>query len=313
MSVRLDKRTRERFTTVTALTLEWYDANRRDFPWRCGSRDAYMHLVSEYMLQQTGTTHVVNRLARFLLRFPTIQHLAAAPSEEVIAEWQGLGYNRRALNLHRTARLIVGNFGGTIPETIGELKTLPGIGLYTASAIAAFAFDAEVPVVDVNIHRVLSRVWKPATGAGAMLPLENIIALDELIMPRGRTGDWHQALMDLGAMVCTKSRPKCVSCPLVEQCKSAAPFLDSTHVRAPKRHSTEPQYFGSPRRIWRGRVLKVISNGEGVTMSHLLGELSNKWLHSGIEFESFIRSILTSFMSEGLVSRTKLSYTLGSK
>lgn len=186
----------------TAL-LAWFEGRGRDLPWR-RTRDPWAVLVSELMLQQTQVVRVVPRFEAFLTRLPTPAACAAAPVGEVVKLWAGLGYNRRALDLHRCAVVIVGNHGGLVPADLGALLRLPGIGPYTARAVLAFAFDAPVGVLDVNARRVLSRVLnRPVTQDDA----------DGLVPPGGRAWAWNQAVLDLGAGSCRPS-PACGECPL---------------------------------------------------------------------------------------------------
>jgi A/G-specific adenine glycosylase len=182
--------------------LAWYDEHGRDLPWR-RTRDPYAILVSEVMLQQTQVPRVLPRYTEWLERWPTVDSLAAASAADVIAAWQGLGYNRRAVNLHRCARAVVAM--GGFPRDALALEHLPGIGPYTAAAIACFAFGAQIAAPDVNARRVLARAF----GDPDMSP------------PPGRAYDWNQALFDLGATVCIARRPRCDVCPLRLGCPSA--------------------------------------------------------------------------------------------
>jgi A/G-specific adenine glycosylase len=184
------------------LLLAWYSRNGRDLPWR-KTTDPYAVLVSEVMLQQTQVPRGIPRYLDWLERWPTVAALAAAPVAEVIRAWAGLGYNRRAVNLHRCAGAVV-EMGG-FPRDPKRLRQLPGIGPYTAAAIACFAFGAEVAAPDVNARRVLGRAF----GDSDRPP------------PAGRAYDWNQALFDLGSSICIARRPRCEECPLREGCPSA--------------------------------------------------------------------------------------------
>ncbi|HVL91024.1 MAG TPA: A/G-specific adenine glycosylase, partial [Actinomycetota bacterium] len=179
--------------------LEWYDEHHRSFPWR-ETRDPYRTMVAEVMLQQTQTGRVAPIYDRFLHRFPTLSRLAHAPSMEVIQAWRGLGYNRRAVDLHRAAQAIEHDHAGVFPHEPAELRRLPGLGEYTAHAIACFAFDADVPVVDTNVRRVLSRVALGKNAAEVEPSRSSALAAEWL--PRGEAYRWNQALMDVGAMIC---------------------------------------------------------------------------------------------------------------
>ena len=191
--------------------LHWYDRNRRDLPWR-RDRDPYRVWISEIMLQQTRVSAVLENYRRFLQRFPTVQKLAAAREPAVLAAWSGLGYYRRARMMHAAAKVIVKEHGGRFPETIPELRALPGIGRYTAAAIASIVFDTAAAVVDGNVERVLGRV------SGADLSGEGVWQAAESLLSRKRPGDFNQAMMELGATVCVPGPPKCSSCPVIGLC-----------------------------------------------------------------------------------------------
>jgi A/G-specific adenine glycosylase len=191
--------------------LRWYDAHRRDLPWR-ESRDPYRVWLSEIMLQQTRVAAVIEHYHEFLRRFPTVQKLAAAREATVLAAWSGLGYYRRARMLHAAAKVIVREHGGKFPASEQRLRELPGIGRYTAAAIASIAFEQPVAVVDGNVERVLQRV------AGERLPGEELWAAANGLLEKKRPGDFNQAMMELGAVVCTPRAPACLTCPVVELC-----------------------------------------------------------------------------------------------
>lgn len=194
-----------------ARLLAWYDAHARDLPWR-QSRDAYHIWLSEIMLQQTRVAAVISHYHEFLRRFPTVEKLAAAREASVLAAWSGLGYYRRARMLHAAAKLIAGEFRGTFPRTAEGLKQLPGIGRYTAAAVASIAFGEPVAVVDGNVERVLRR-FLASDGSQ-----EKIWQAAESLLDRSRPGDFNQAMMELGATVCTPRAPACLTCPVVELC-----------------------------------------------------------------------------------------------
>jgi A/G-specific adenine glycosylase len=208
--------------TVDAL-LAWYDEERRDLPWRVapGKRaDAYRVWLSEIMLQQTTVKAVIPYYARFLQRWPTVKALAAAPLDDVLAAWAGLGYYSRARNLHKCAIAVVADFGGKFPSTIADLQKLPGIGPYTANAIAAIAFGEAATPVDGNVERVVARLFavrQPLPAAKTELK-----RLAATLTPERRAGDFAQAMMDLGAGICTPRRPSCLVCPVQQDCAAAA-------------------------------------------------------------------------------------------
>lgn len=199
--------------------LGWYDASRRDLPWR-RSRDPYAIWVSEIMLQQTRVAVVVERYQAFLERFPSLVSLALAPEQDVLALWSGLGYYRRARMLHKAARFVAENREGSLPNTSAELRLLPGIGAYTAAAIASIAFGEPVSVVDGNVERVLCRVqgWQATGRAGAAALRRKVEALADDLLDRERPGDFNQAMMELGATLCAPKNPQCLLCPLAQDC-----------------------------------------------------------------------------------------------
>jgi A/G-specific adenine glycosylase len=202
-----------------AALLAWYDRHRRRLPWRAenGERsDPYRVWLSEIMLQQTTVKAVAPYFLRFLQRWPQVTDLAAERLEEVLKLWAGLGYYARARNLHACARVILEKHGGRFPQTEAELLTLPGIGAYTAAAIAAIAFDRKASPVDGNIERVVTRLFAIEEALPAAKPI--IRARAAALTPDARPGDFAQAMMDLGAMVCTPKNPACALCPWSEPC-----------------------------------------------------------------------------------------------
>ena len=204
---------------LRARLLKWYEANQRELPWR-QNKDPYSIWVSEIMLQQTRVAVVVERHRAFLERFPTVDALARAAEQDVLALWSGLGYYRRARMLHKAAMFVAENLGGVLPVTAAELRGLPGIGAYTAAAIASIAHDEPIAVVDGNVERVLCRLaeWEEASGSGATVLRKKIDVLaGELVDPR-RPGDFNQAMMELGATVCLPRNPQCLVCPIAEHC-----------------------------------------------------------------------------------------------
>jgi A/G-specific adenine glycosylase len=203
--------------------LAWYDRERRDLPWRAppGERpDPYRVWLSEIMLQQTTVATVGPYFDRFVARWPDIRALAAASLDEVLHLWQGLGYYARARNLHSCARAVVERHGGHFPDDPRQLRALPGIGDYTAAAIAAIAFDRPLAAVDGNVERVVARLFAERAPLPAAKP--RLKALAAALVPEARAGDFAQALMDLGAVICTPRRPRCVLCPWRSDCVAAA-------------------------------------------------------------------------------------------
>src|SRR3954465_9502463 len=212
--------------------LAWYDRHRRDLPWRAkpGERaDPYRVWLSEVMLQQTTVAAVRPFYERFLKRFPTVKRLAAAPVESVMQAWAGLGYYSRARNLHACAIAVATEHGGRFPDTEAALRRLPGIGEYTAAAIAAIAFNRPAAAVDGNVERVVTRLFLVETPLPKAKPA--IRDLAEALVPAGRPGDFAQALMDLGATICTPKRPACAICPWLGACRARAAGVQETLPR----------------------------------------------------------------------------------
>ena len=206
---------------IAADLLAWYDRHRRQLPWRAPPgvpADPYLVWLSEIMLQQTTVVAVADYFRRFVERWPTIDQLAAASLDEVLHAWQGLGYYARARNLHKCARVIAGEHAGRFPDSEDELRKLPGLGAYTAAALAAIAFGRRAVVVDGNVERVIARLFAiedPPAAAKA----EVRARVDE-ITPEERSGDYAQAMMDLGATICTPRKPRCLLCPVSAHCEA---------------------------------------------------------------------------------------------
>ena len=204
--------------------LRWYRKNGRDLPWR-RTRDPYAILVSEIMLQQTQVITVVPYYKSWLRRFPTFAALAGASENDVLHSWQGLGYYARARKLHATARLVTDRYRGHFPRAIGEMQKLPGIGKYTAHAIATFAFNQSVPIVEANVSRVLSRVFElrnPIDSNEGRSILWNYAAM---LLPGTAATEYNSALLDLGALICLPRKPKCEICPVKNLCCAKDPEL----------------------------------------------------------------------------------------
>lgn len=216
-----------------ARLLAWYDAHARDLPWR-KNHDPYRVWVSEIMLQQTRVAAVIEHYHAFLRRFPTVQKLAAARQSSVLAAWSGLGYYRRARMMHAAAKVIVRNLKGEFPQTAVGLRDLPGVGRYTAAAIASIAFGEPVAVVDGNVERVIERI------SGDGLSHEEIWTAAEDLLDRTRPGDFNQAMMELGATVCTPRSPECLTCPVVDLCVTRGERPASR--KAPRQNKREIHY-----------------------------------------------------------------------
>jgi A/G-specific adenine glycosylase len=236
--------------------LPWWERNGRDLPWR-RTRDPWAVLISETMLQQTQVPRVESRFRAFLDEFPTPAACAAAPAGDVVRAWAGLGYNRRALNLHRCASVVVERHDGALPDDLEALLALPGIGPYTARAILVFAFERDIGLVDTNAGRFLSRA-----GAGRALAPREAQALADSLVPAGRGWAWGQAVFDLGALVCVKRSPRCDVCPIVSSCAWAcAGFPQPDPVHGSAGISGGQSAFEGSDRQGRGRLVDALRLG----------------------------------------------------
>ena len=238
------------------LLLDWYDANRRVLPFR-GTRDPYAVWISEIMLQQTRTDTVSGYYTRFLNRFPNIAALAKADEQEVLKYWEGLGYYSRARNLHKAAQIMQREYGGRFPAAYEGIRALPGVGDYTAAAVASIAYRLPYPAIDGNLTRVLARVHGVREDVDRPAVKRRIRGLGEAQIDRERPGDWNQALMDLGATICVPGTPDCARCPLQAQCDAYAQGdADQLPIRAAARPPV-PVDVGVGLVIAEGRVLTI--------------------------------------------------------
>lgn len=236
--------------------LAWSRDTRRDLPWR-RTRDPWAVLVSEAMLQQTQVTRVIPRYDRFLDLFPTAEACAQASVGAVVREWEGLGYNRRAVHLHRAATAIVADHDGRMPDDLEALLALPGVGPYTARAVLTFAFEQDHGVLDTNAARVLARAFpgRPMTRAEAQ-------SLADEVVPEGRGWEWNQAVLDLGATVCTKRSPDCDACPVETHCRWAiSGFPDPDPADGTAGASTPQTRYEGSNRQGRGRLVDALRSG----------------------------------------------------
>ena len=257
----------EAVAEVQAALLSWFDATGRRLPWR-ETADGYAILVSEVMLQQTQVDRVIPVYHAFLHRFPTFESLADAPAGEVIRAWAGMGYNRRALNLQRAAQAVVERHGGALPTDPKALRSLPGVGEYTANALACFAQGRQVAVVDTNVRRVLGRVFHwPSTPTD-----REVAATAERVLPEGKAWAWNQALMDLGATVCTSRRPTCLLCPVRSACRGGG-----LRGEAPPARSRRGGRRTGPRRAVRGVEQVLPGSGRGAPARACRGASRAGW------------------------------------
>lgn len=203
---------------VASALLDWYDGHARDLPWRSKDPDPYGVLVSEFMLQQTQVVTVVPYWRRFMRRFPTPAALARASEDEVLKAWEGMGYYGRARRLHQAAREIQERYGGRVPDDLEALRRLPGVGDYTAAAVASIAFGQPVAAVDGNVMRVVARLYAVEEPIDCSVGKKRVKDLAARLLPASRPGDFNQAIMELGALICTPRRPQCHRCPLASTC-----------------------------------------------------------------------------------------------
>ncbi len=283
---------------VQAAVLDWYARHRRDLPWR-KSRDPYAILVSEVMLQQTQVERVVPKYQEFMARFPDVHALAASGSGDVIRAWAPLGYNGRAIRLWRTARRVVAERGGNLPEDQAALRSFEGIGEYTAAAVACFAFGQNAAVADTNVRRVLGRVFR---GGGHLSP-RDATALAWETLPEDKAPDWYQALMDLGAMVCDSRRPLCQECPAHSWCLAAgragAVAEEPAVYRTGKRKGGAP--FKGSSRYYRGRALdqlRLLAEGDSMPLRALGEAIRPGFMDDG---SSWIEGLIAGLGRDGLV------------
>jgi len=265
----------ETLATVRGTLLVWFANHGRELPWR-RTRDPYKIMVSEIMLQQTQVDRVMPKYQAFLELFPSLAALAAAPTADVIRAWTGLGYNRRAVNMQRAARAVVDTHNGQFPRDLVELLKLPGIGPYTAGAIACFAFEQDVAFMDTNIRRVMQRLFV-GPEESALAGHAQLLAIAREAVPPGQGWAWNQAIMELGALICTAAAPACWRCPVQAHCRAYAArraadeqLFSSSSAPAPQRlrrvAERQAAYAGS-NRFYRGRAIEALRQlGPGETL-----------------------------------------------
>ena len=287
---------------LQAAILDWYDVRGRSLPFR-GSLDPYLVLVSEVMAQQTQIGRVGDAWRVFTATFPTFDRLAGASPADVLRAWRGLGYNRRALNLWRTARVVVEEHGGVLPADLDALERLPGIGRYTARAVAAIAFGVPVGAVDTNVRRVLGRAIAGSLDALAPADLQRVA---DASVPLDRPADWTHALMDVGATFCRPSRPACAECPARPWCRFAAEAsrqaggpsraLAAQRAAGSRRVRETGAPFSSTSRWLRGRILDRLRDADGSSWLELVTPI-------GVHDEAAVTWMLALLAAEGLVER----------
>jgi len=245
---------------IERLLLPWYPANKRDMPWR-HSKDPYRILLSEFMLQQTQVDTVIPYYQRFLRTFPTIHDLANATQDKVLKAWEGLGYYARARNLHKAAKIISEEFGGSVPDTYEVLHSLPGFGPYTTAAVLSIAFDKDHAVLDGNVIRVLTRLFNIHDDITQPLTKKVLGNLADSLLAKGRAGDYNQALMELGATICTPKSPACPTCPLSRSCEA---YRVGDHESLPikAKRKTRPHHVLGTGIVWHKRKVLIIQRPE---------------------------------------------------
>lgn len=278
---------------VVSDILRWYGHAARPLPWR-STRDPYRILLSEIMLQQTQVSRVLQTYPRFLKLFPDVRALARSSQRRVVIAWQGMGYNNRAIRLHRMAKVLVARHRGRIPRDAASLQLLPGIGPYTANALLAFAFRRAVPAVDVNVRRVLSRIFFPMRHAFDLQPEADIWHLAGRILPERRVWAWNQALMDLGATVCRARRPACAQCPVARACSSRASMTRPGRRTAAR----ERTFYGIPHRIYRGRIIQTLRERGAVGAFDLGRRICP---HFTVRNATWLATLLEGLQRDGLI------------
>jgi len=305
----------EQIAQVHSHLLDWYAAEQRDLPWR-STDDPYAILVSEIMLQQTQVDRVLPKYQQFLAAFPTLADLAAAPTADVISTWIPLGYNMRAVHLQSIARQVAAEYGGHIPDTIEELLKLKGVGRYTAGAIACFAYKKQVAMVDTNIYRVLHRIFLGLEHSGSKLNHHYMLALAEQVLPGGKAYEWNQALMDLGATICTSNNPQCTGCPLQATCNAymemrqyslfpSGPVLRQLRKVAEKKETYQARPFTSTNRYFRGRIvdhLRSLPSGQRIPLAALGPKIKPDFRDDDL---SWLQQLIARLEKDGLVNYTE--------
>lgn len=252
--------TPQKLARISQHLLTWYRKNKRDLPWRQTS-DPYRILLSEFMLQQTQVDTVIPYYHRFLDRFPTVHDLANASQDDVLKAWEGLGYYSRARNLYKAAHSISTDFGGNVPDTYNELKSLPGFGPYTTAAVLSIAYERDYAVLDGNVIRVLTRLFNIRDDVTQTRTKNHLWDLAQQLLPKGDAGDYNQAVMELGATICTPRSPKCSACPVASLC--AAKKAGTPEILPIKtKNKPRPHHTMSAGIVWREGKLLITKRPE---------------------------------------------------
>lgn len=280
--------------------IRWYATAGRSLPWR-HTRDPYAIVVSEIMLQQTQVSRGLPKYVAWMKQFPTLEVLAQAPLSEVLAAWQGLGYNRRAKYLWLLAQAVVNQYNGKFPETKKEVLKLPGVGPHTAGAVMSFAFGQIEPIYDTNALRVVGRMYKGYATLPSLNQKQWNQLMRQTVPAQKNIYAFNQALMDLGALICTAKKPNCAVCPLSSICASYPAIL---HASGPELRLTksvkETLYFGQPRRIWRGKILRVLHEQppHNLTFQHLGKQIQADFSADRL---SWLKSVVKLLEQEGML------------
>jgi A/G-specific adenine glycosylase len=278
-----------------ARVFRWHRTHRRTFAWD-SLTDPYAILVREVMLQQTQVARVEQKFPEWMQRFPTVQTLAVATGREVLLAWSGMGYNRRALHLHAAAKTICEKHNAMLPQEPHLLRLLPGIGMYTSHAVASFAFGRRVPIVDVNIRRILSRFVEKQQYFHSLRDEKVVWRIAREILPQRKPAVWNQALMDLGATICTATHPACSSCPVQSLCPSAGRMKTAKTVTGQKKTV--------PRRIHRGRIIEFLRRATPAHTAtfHAIGAHLTSGFSS--EHHAWLKDILESLQKDSMIAVT---------
>lgn len=275
---------------INKLIISWYRRNVRPLPWR-RTKNPYRILLSEVMLQQTQVSRVKQIYPQFLRQFPSFKELAGARISELIRTWRGMGYNNRVIRLQHTACIVMDQYKGKLPGDEKLLRTLPGIGRYTANAVACFAFGQIVPVVDTNVKRVLSRLFPQFPNT------DHHWSLAESLLPRRNAFEWNQGLMELGATLCTTLSPHCNQCPVRRLCPSSSPPL----LKRIASRKNKPRKVDIPNRIYRGRIIETLRNlrdGQSIEAAKVGKKIKNDYSHRD---QKWLMELILKLQRDGLL------------
>lgn len=287
------------------ILFRWFEKNKRDLPWR-KTRDPYKILVSEIMLQQTQVDRVLKKYPEFLKTFPNAKALAGAKKADVILAWQGMGYNRRILNMQKFVQSVFKDHGGTFPKEYEVLKKMPGMGPVTAASFLAFAYGKDIPALDTNIRRVIHRVFYGPEVPKEKVSTDAIFDLGKKLIPRGKGWDWNQAMMDFGSLVCQKRRPLCDGstvlaikpCPFQKECKAYPKILSIKPAKRKAKKEPQHEDFLYPNRIYRGRVIEYLRKTKYATVFEVGRAIEPLFKRSHLPW---MKDILKGLLHDGLI------------